>query len=134
MRIIKPGGSIKFMANSKGESYYIARTQKEVDAIESTTMFKIGSITLEEVDDSVSSEELVVRSDSSAKSEELEIGTYADASGYKSEVESYHTFEDVTKCVDAIAILRKLGVQGALSNKAKIVEAAKSVNVEFPNL
>ena len=43
-------------------------------------------------------------------------------------------YDEVTKCVDAIAVLRSLGVEGALSSKAKILEAAKAVGVEFPKL
>lgn len=121
------GGRIRFMQDSKGGSYYATDDETKQKAIEGCYLFAEGRIKVAKV------EEIVEKADSD----------YSDNSDYSEAVEAEKAtdtaddskvYDEVTKCVDAIAVLRRLGVEGALSSKAKILEAAKAVGVEFPKL
>lgn len=111
-------GAIDFMPDSKGGSYYSTTDGDVQNAIESSGLYCDGVVKL------VSSEELVV------SSEELKGKNVTDV-----EVDNSKVYADVTKCVDAIAILRdKYGITEALNTKAKIIEVAKGLGVIFPKL
>ena len=122
--IIDKCGCIRFYANTKGHSYYTTDDAKIQKRIEDCILFKDGKIVITAVEAVKTNEELGIRDEESSANEEL---------GIRNE-ESANSYGDVTKCVDAIAILRELGVEGSLTSKAKILEAAKAKGVEFPNL
>ena len=127
--IIDKCGCIRFYANTKGHSYYTTDDAKTQKRIEDCILFKDGKIVVTAVEAVKENEELGIENgelkiDNASKNEEL---------GIRNE-ESANSYGDVTKCVDAIAILRELGVEGSLTSKAKILEAAKAKGVEFPNL
>lgn len=118
-------GAIDFMPDSKGGSYYSTTDKAVQKAIESSGLYCDGVVKL------VSSEELVVSSEELVVSnEELKGKNVTDV-----EVDNSKVYADVTKCVDAIAILRdKYGITEALNTKAKIIEVAKGLGVIFPKL
>lgn len=118
------GGSIRFMLDSKGGSYYATDDEAKQKAIEGCYLFAEGRIKVVKVEE-ISEKADSDYSDNSVNSEADKATDTADDS---------KVYDEVTKCVDAIAVLRSLGVEGALSSKAKILEAAKAVGVEFPKL
>lgn len=116
--LITPSGKLKFMANSKGGSSRTTSNEKEQELIENSTFFVNGIITLEsEVEEEVKAEELATD----------EVAEEAEASNVE-------VYADVTKCVDAIAILREKGATCAMATKSKINEVASTMGVSFPNL
>lgn len=114
------GGSIRFMLDSKGGSYYATDDEAKQKAIEGCYLFAEGRIKVAKVEEISEKGD----SDNSVNSEAVEA----------EKADNSKVYDEVTKCVDAIAVLRSLGVEGALSSKAKILEAAKAVGVEFPKL
>ena len=111
------------MLDSRGGSYYVTDDEAKQKVIEGCYLFTEGRIKVakvEEIAERVNSDD----SDNSGNSEAIEAEKADDSKVY----------DEVTKCVDAIAVLRSLGVEGALSSKAKILEAAKAIGVEFPKL
>lgn len=117
------GGSIRFMLDSKGGSYYATDDEAKQKAIEGCYLFAEGRIKVAKVEE-ISEKGDSDYNDNSANSEAVEA----------EKADNSKVYDEVTKCVDAIAVLRSLGVEGALSSKAKILEAAKAVGVEFPKL
>ena len=115
--LITPSGKLKFMADSKGRSSHTTSIAKEQELIEDSTLFANGTIVLES---EVEAEE--------TKTEEVVTEEVAEET---SDVEVY---ADVTKCVDAIAILREKGATCAMATKTKINEVASAMGVSFPNL
>lgn len=110
------GVRIRFMQDSKGGSYYTTDDEAKQKIIESCFLFTEGRI-------------------KAVKVEEISLAEEQKGdSGYSDNSSNSKVYGEVTKCVDAIAVLRSLGVEGALSSKAKILEAAKAVGVEFPKL
>lgn len=120
-------GAIDFMPDSKGGSYYSTTDKTVQKAIESSGLYCDGVVKL------VSSEELVVSSEE-LKGEKILNGLKG-KNVTDVEVDNSKVYADVTKCVDAIAILRdKYGITEALNTKAKIIEVAKGLGVIFPKL
>lgn len=114
-------GRIKFWVDSNKGSYYVTSDEAEQQVIENCVLFANGVIYLDRVEPETSVEAEVAQAE-------------ADGGNVEAEVAQANVYDEVTKCVDAIAVLRGLGVEGALSSKAKILEAAKAIGVEFPKL
>jgi hypothetical protein len=108
------------MQDSRGGSYYMTSDETEQAVIEACYMYKEGRIKL------VKSEEIAEESKVKLVESKEEVVKVGEEGG--------NVYAEVTKCVDAIAILRSLGVEGSLTSKAKILEAATARGVEFPNL
>ena len=126
-------GAIDFIADTKGGSYYSTTDETLQGFIESSVLYRDGVIKIVGVEElGVRSEELgVEKGEKGLKGEKAinELGVRSEELG----VEKVYT--EVTKCVDAISILRnEYGVTEVLNSKVKILEAAKSVGVSFPKL
>lgn len=121
---------IDFLERCDGKSYYITADEELQNAIENDYYFQKGVVKIAKVYSDagkVTNNEVKEIKEVKADVTPVAVNAFTPA--------KVGIYADVKRCADAIAILRdKYGVTAPLNTKAKILEVAQSIEVEFPNL
>lgn len=124
---------IQFKEIADGKSMYMTADEDIQKALEAGEYYRSGKIKIARVveDNAPVKKVKVVNNEikpTEAPTKTLQLSTPAPTTQTK-------VYAGVKRCADAISILREeYKVTAALNTKAKILEVAQSVNVEFPSL
>lgn len=121
---------IQFKEIADGKSMYMTADEEIQNALEAGEYYRSGKIKIARVVEDNAPVKKVKVVNNEMKPTEAPVKTLQLSTPAQTKV-----YAGVKRCADAISILREeYKVTAALNTKAKILEVAQSVNVEFPSL